>query len=575
VSDGRLLRRLLLVSLLLRLLVWIPVARYHVPAVFDETGYAARARAYAACTAALLHGRAPAETDRDAAYDGGFQPPLHPLLLGLWSLPGRGGTGWLRLWPVLLTALATPLVWRVGRRLAGRRAAHVAAALHLLSPTVTFFSHTLWSEPLFTLLLLGAVDRLLAAADAATAGVPSRPRSRAPALAAGLLLGLAGVTRVEGALLLPLAALWLWRRSGRAAARTVVPVLVVGLLPLLAWEAVLVGREGRFVPLTTSGSLNLLLGNTALVPTAAGSAWRDTDVQAVLRERVAAAADSLGIGRDAACRRLAVAEIVRRPGRALLRAAARLRLYWAPDLFPVRHVAQVVYPPVPDAVLLAVWLGTTLFYLAVAGLVVAGLLRGAVRERSLLAAVAAALLLPAVATIAMSRLHFPLLVLLLPAAGGGWDVLRRRRPPGRLPDTAVAGLTALVLVTIVSAIPVQLRRHLEPSWYHHRLLDRVADRLGYEARYGDLVLLRAAGEAAPREMAIVSQDTLRWRPADRRWLPVSVRAGTGRPPRLELVDPATGRSCRLRPVAREHWRRWRPVGGDGFSGVEFQWAGGG
>ena len=587
-SEGRLLRRLLLASLLLRLVVWIPVAHYHVPAVFDETGYAARARAYGACAAALLRGRAPAPADAAAAYDGGFQPPLHPLLLGLWGLPGGGRLGWLRLWPVLLTALATPLVWRLGRRLAGRRAAAAAAGLHLLSPTVTFYSHTLWSEPLFTLLLLAGADRLLAARDRHRDGASAAR----PAALAGLLLGLAAVTRVEGLVALAAAAAWAgWRMLPRRA--LLAPLLLAGLLPVAAWEGALLAREGRPAPLTTSGGFNLLLGNNPLVATAAGSSWRDDAALPVLRRQVAAAADSLGVPPDVAARRLAAADVARRPGRAALRMLARWRLFWSPDLFPARHVAQVVYPPLPDGALPAVWLATTFCFLLTLALALDGLLRGLVRERSLLLGAAAALMLPASLAIAMSRLHFPVLVLWLPAAGAALAARVAPVRAGGRPRRLLwweAALIGLALAVSLSAVPVQLRRQLGPSWSVHRVLDRVAARWAPGLVYRDLVMLRpvAAGdETAPADRDTAAAwtvtaggDTVRWRPGATPWLPVVVTAPVGGTPRLTVSGPAgdsAGETLSWQPVRRDAWQRWRPVpAGAGTAGprLEYRWAGG-
>ena len=115
----------------------------------------------------LLGGEAPAADHWRQAYEDGFQPPLHPMALGLANLTGISSGIAGRVLNALLTALATVVIFRLARRVAGRRTATTAAVLHLVYPTFTFFAHSLWAEPLFVLLLVCAAERALAAREAA------------------------------------------------------------------------------------------------------------------------------------------------------------------------------------------------------------------------------------------------------------------------------------------------------------------------------------------------------------------------------------------------------------------------
>ncbi|MBU0743432.1 hypothetical protein KKA85_09520, partial [bacterium] len=160
-TDRRLLPILLLASLLLRLGGVGVALLMDVHPVNDEWGYSNRAHGWAAIYGDLLTGHRPDPAHWDRAYEDGFQPPLHPMALGAayatGLAPGVAG----RVLNALLTALATPLVFLLARRVAPRPAAIAAAGLHLLYPTFTFFAHSLWAEPLFVLLLLGAAERAL------------------------------------------------------------------------------------------------------------------------------------------------------------------------------------------------------------------------------------------------------------------------------------------------------------------------------------------------------------------------------------------------------------------------------
>ena len=87
---------------------------------------------------------------------------------------------------------------------------------------------------------------------------------RAPPLASGLLLGLAILTRETVLYFLPLAALWLaWRRAGGARRAARAPRRVA-LLVVLPWTVRNWLVFDAFVPVSTSGALNLWQGNTRL-----------------------------------------------------------------------------------------------------------------------------------------------------------------------------------------------------------------------------------------------------------------------------------------------------------------------
>ena len=192
---------------------------------------------------------------------------------------------------VRLTALATPLVYRLTRRIADRRAALAASALHVLYPTFSFFAHSLWAEPLFVLLLLGAAERVLAARDAEGGA------RRSAAVAAGVCVGLACLTRTAGiAFLLALPVAFLQGALGTGRRRTAVSILVASLIVLVPWQVVLQREEGRPVLLATSSGLNFALGNNRYVDEGAGSTWTDLEANARLREDILRIAERRGLG---------------------------------------------------------------------------------------------------------------------------------------------------------------------------------------------------------------------------------------------------------------------------------------
>jgi 4-amino-4-deoxy-L-arabinose transferase-like glycosyltransferase len=141
-----------------------------------------------------------------------FYPPVYPYLVGaLFRLfRSMGAVLWVQ---VVLGALLVPVVGRAAARAFGPRAAVLAAAFTAFYPELVWYPAHFWSETVFLLLLWAAIERALAA-DAAA--------SWRTAAGAGVLFGLATLTRELALYLVPLVLLWMvrpWAVVRRAAAR--------------------------------------------------------------------------------------------------------------------------------------------------------------------------------------------------------------------------------------------------------------------------------------------------------------------------------------------------------------------
>jgi 4-amino-4-deoxy-L-arabinose transferase-like glycosyltransferase len=136
------------------------------------------------------------------------------------------------------------LIGLLGRRLGGDRLGLVAAAIAAVYPVLVTADASLMSETfygLFVVLALLLAYRLI-----------DRPHPRR-ALALGAVIGLAALTRGEGLLLLPLLAIPLAWRGGRAGRAPRVAAACIGVVVVVApWTARNYLEVDRFVPISTN-----------------------------------------------------------------------------------------------------------------------------------------------------------------------------------------------------------------------------------------------------------------------------------------------------------------------------------
>lgn len=186
-----------------------------------------------------------------------FYPPVYPYFLAVLHRL-LGSLDAMRMAQALVGALAVPAVWSVGRLAYGPRVGALAAAVSAVYPELVWFSVHFWSETVFLVLLWWAIDRLIRADARGALGL---------AAAAGLLWGLAALTRDVAFWLAPVAAAWALRR-GRNGWRVAGTFMVVVLLTIAPWTIRNAVVFRAFIPISMMGAENLWVGNTTtLSPT--------------------------------------------------------------------------------------------------------------------------------------------------------------------------------------------------------------------------------------------------------------------------------------------------------------------
>ena len=151
----------------------------------------------------------------------GHWPPLYDAMLAtIFRVfgPDLAAVRWVQ---VVISSATVGFVYGIARELAGRRAARIAAFLCAGYPSLVAFSHYIYSETLFSALLVAGFYLVVRAGD--------RRRTRQLALA-GVLFGLAALTRSVAVYFLPCWLLWLAVQGRFSAVRRAAVVLVLALL---------------------------------------------------------------------------------------------------------------------------------------------------------------------------------------------------------------------------------------------------------------------------------------------------------------------------------------------------------
>ena len=179
----------------------------------------------------------------------------------------------------LLIGLGSILMtYALGRRVFGHRAGLFAALLHAVYPWIMYFESELLLDSLFTLLMQAGLYLYL---------VWLNRLSHRLALATGLIIGLAAITRPTILILLPLLLIFAWRARPAPKSRVLaVLLLLVGvsspIVPIFVRNLVVASDP---VLISSQGGVNFFIGNnawadgvSAVMPEPWGHNWRIEDI---------------------------------------------------------------------------------------------------------------------------------------------------------------------------------------------------------------------------------------------------------------------------------------------------------
>lgn len=220
----------------------------HYTPLYDSADYVRHAQS-------IAHGHGyPPATSLEAPGGGStaFRPPVYPFLLAVpFRLFGASFPA-ARIFTALFGVVVVLLVYEIALCIWDRRTALVAGVLCALFPPLIALNSGFFSEPVFLVFELAAVLVVVRFTE--------RPRGFWAPMLAGVLCGLAALTRGNGLLLVPLVALAtaLIGGSRRQKALRAAAVLAAAILVITPWTIRNAVVFHRFVPVTTETGFTMI-----------------------------------------------------------------------------------------------------------------------------------------------------------------------------------------------------------------------------------------------------------------------------------------------------------------------------
>lgn len=364
-----------------------------------------------------------------------FYPPLYPYFIAVpYALAHTlEAVKWAQ---VVVGALLVPAVGRIGGLAFGRRAGLLAAGIAAFYPDLIWFAAHFWSETVFLVLLWWAMERLIAA--------DARGSVRTAA-AAGLLWGLAILTRETILYLTPLAAAWLlWRAPRPAGGRRAAAFALCAVLAVAPWTIRNWMAFHAFVPVATSGGLALFQGNAPLTRQEVYDRYEA--VHGRIEQYRFARAEGWKAIRD------------RQPAWALEKLRDQMPSFWEADSLALIHIKRGAYGAVQPAVAVAAAVVVLAPYLALlAGFVAGVALLPLDRTRGLLLAFLVCYNALHVMTHGFARYRLPVMPVVFVFAAAGFVAWRGRAlSAGTARRAAAAALALLLLLCLVPSFRMNL-----------------------------------------------------------------------------------------------------------------------
>ena len=547
---------------------------------FDEASYIERAVGYELTIKNLASGKYADRENLLVAYGEGRWPPLHAFMLGLGGFLTKNLLAAGRLSLVFISALTTPIVYLLAKKAVNEKVALPAALLHIFYPSFISYSHLLWSETTYIFLLLLSIVLFINFLE-----TKQRNKKLVLAVLIGVILGFGGLTRA--AIIPYVLAIAMWMFLNASKRRFLFPSLFIAawFITVLPWLSIISIQEKNFMPLATTGSYNLYLGNN---PWESEGAFSEDSRMISSASKVRAAIDYYykknSVHPETAARILAVKEILANPEIFIRRSADRFGSFLGGSFFEIRHLTHAAYPLVPDALIIILWVIFLLAFIIFLSLTMLGFVANTNQEfpyRTLLIVMAITGWIVPTFVLARSRFFLPTLAILTPVAGIGLLAMRNLITAKR--KMFFSFLIILIGTPIILSLPDVVANGLRPSIYYAKLIHTFENVSQTNAVFSDRFIFKSLTERTdPITITIMSkgyffgatdrQDYV-WQVSGRLdEVQLIIYSTTATVPlEIMLSSEDQNLSVLIHPVQKDNWWNWKPTG---LPEIEYLWAGG-
>ena len=403
------------------------------------------------------------------------------------------------------------------------------------------------------------------------------------AVCLGIVLGLLALTRAASILFLIIIPSWIFFSIKKRRDKIVIPMVIVIIFSFIIspWEYTLIKKEKRFVLFSTFSYRNLYIGNNQWVRE--GMQFNPQEESTKPRDTIREYARKHSIPKEQAARELAVQEITSHFGKFLKRSFHKSLLLWTFDFFPLRHVVNVVYPPMSDFFVLFVSILFAISYVfftvfALKALFVQEL---QAKKKILFLVLVIVGMIPYLLAFGHTRFNLPQIALLVPLAGYGMVKFKQKILLSALISTAaVVCLCAVFFHTYHNYVHKLLR----PSSYYRGsivVLDKIFRTETYfedvfkvrsdDPDYVDVLTLKILNEK--NYSFLYKKDIKKKRIKIRRKTKtISIYSSNPTEPLiLSLYSEKQDKSVEIRPVSKEYWKKFQLINIDN---IALSWLGG-
>ncbi len=188
-----------------------------------------------------------------------FRAPLYAYFLAFLRLVTDSSFFWVRFLQVLLSAGTAFILVKLAEKLFNRTTAIVAGLIYALYGTLVYFDTTLLIPVLFIFLSVLGIYLLI---------TYRKSSSWTAWLLAGLVLGLAAITRPNILAVIPFLILWAVFRGRSILSKSVrlktAAIMVLGvILPIIPVTVKNIANSGDFILISSQGGINFYLGNNS------------------------------------------------------------------------------------------------------------------------------------------------------------------------------------------------------------------------------------------------------------------------------------------------------------------------